>query len=149
MNDKRFELALNLYVGSYFEISNSARFLGLISVLEVLKDKRPSSQATQELVSKWKAEAKRALDAGEVDSVCSRLGWIKSISIGAGVSSLVRRHLGADRAREASVLYGMRSDLVHEGKSLADAPGTVRQAEGLIRDLLVRIIRSGSIDGNP
>jgi hypothetical protein len=62
MDDSIFELALNLYVGSYFELSCSARFLGLVGVLEVLEDKRPSSQAAQQLVSKWKAEAKQVLD---------------------------------------------------------------------------------------
>lgn len=149
MEDVRFELALNLYVGSYFELSHSARFLGLVGVLEVLKDKRCSSQAAQQLVSKWKAEAKQLPDDEEAKSACSRLDWLKSISIGAGVSSLVRRHLGEDRAREAKALYTMRSGLVHDGKSLADAPSTVRQAERLVTDLLVHIIQSGSIDGNP
>lgn len=43
----------------------------------------------------------------------------------------------------------MRSDLVHYGKPLADAPSTVHQAERLVTDLLVHIIRNGTIDGKP
>jgi hypothetical protein len=59
--------------------------------------------------------------------------------------TLVRRHLGEYREREAKALYAMRSELVHNGMPLADAPSTVGKTEGLVTDLLVHIMQTGSL----
>lgn len=107
LTDERVKLAFELYVDSYFERSDSARFLGLIVVLEVLKDKAPS--------------------------------------ISRGITSVVKRHLGPDRTEEVTLLYGMRCDLVHEGKRLDNPWHTVNRAQKLVADLLADILNTGSL----
>ena len=145
MNDDRVKLASELYTESYFESSDSARLIGFIGVLEVLKDKRPRSEPAQDLVKRWKAEASDTLDASEAASIRGSLEWLNSISIAGGISSVVSRHLGKDRAREAQALYTMRSELVHDGKRLIDASNIVRAAEQIVTELLAHILTSGSL----
>lgn len=129
MNDKRISLALELFIESFFEHSDSARFLGFINVLEVLKDKSPASDTLQDLVKQWKAQARSALDPEEANSVRSSLDWLRSISISRGIVSVVARHLGAERSAEAKGLYTIRSHLIHEGERLPESSVTVQQAE--------------------
>jgi hypothetical protein len=145
MNDKRVRLALELYSDSYFETSNSARFLGFVTVLEVLKDRRSASEAAQGLVKQWKVQADSLLDADEAASVRGSLDWLRSISISRAIASVVIRHLGDDRASEAKALYVMRSKLVHDGEHPADAAGAMRQAEKVTKELLAHILTSGTL----
>jgi hypothetical protein len=144
MSEERVKLAFELYVDSYFEFSDTARFLGFVGVLEVLKDNQTRSDAALGLVRKWKAEASDTLDISEADSIRGSLEWLNSISIAQGIASVVSRHLGDDRAREARSLYTMRSELVHDGKRLVDASKIVRVAEQIVTELLADIVKSGS-----
>lgn len=143
MSDDRVKLAVELYIDSHFETSDSARFIGLVGVLEVLKDKDPSSDAAKTLIDKWRQEATN-LAQEEANSIQSSLAFLKSISISRGIGSVVKRHLGEDRMKEARDLYTARSSLVHDGIRPTDSADTVRRTQQIVRELLASILMGGS-----
>ena len=143
ISDDRVRLAVELYLDSYFETSDSARFIGFVGVLEVLKDKDPSSDVAKVLIDKWRREALTLADE-EAKSIRSSLAFLKSISISRGIASVVKRHLGEDRAKEARNLYTARSNLVHDGIRPADSADTVRRTQQIVRELLAHILMIGS-----
>jgi hypothetical protein len=145
MRDRYVKLATELYVDSYFEVSDSARFIGLIGVLEVLKDKNPVSDSARRLVDGWIREATGRLEDDEVGSFLGSLKHLKDVSISQGIASVVERHLGRERAKEAKQLYGIRSELIHEGIRPADPAGTVHRAQQIVMDLLAHILVTGSL----
>jgi len=132
-----------LHIDSHFEISDSARFIGLVGVLEVLKDKDSSSDAAKTLIDKWRQEAS-SLAQEEANSIKSSLAFLQSISISRGIGSVVKRHLGEDRKKEARDLYTARSNLVHDGIRPIDSADTVRCTQQIVRELLASILMSGS-----
>jgi hypothetical protein len=145
--EPRTILACRLFIDSHFEDSDEARLLSLMGVLEVLKDRAACSAGAQELVDRWVLESTQ-LDEPEASSFRGSLKFMKSISIGRGISSVVERHLGPDRAREARKLYGIRSTLVHDGIRPDNLGSAVTQAESIARDLLVSILACGpQLDG--
>lgn len=139
------KLALELYVDSYFETSDSARFLGLVTALEVLKGKDNSSDAACDLVDRWSAQASEELNTVEAASIKGSLKYLKRISIARGIGSVVRRHIGEDRMKEARDLYMARSSLVHDGIRPDDFSDIVTRTQTLVRELLIRILQSGSL----
>ena len=143
MSDDRVRLAVELYIDSYFETSASARFIGFVGVLEVLKDKDPSSDVAKALIDKWRREALNLADE-EAESIRSSLKHLKSISISRGIKSVVKRHLGEDRAKEARNLYTARSNLVHDGIRPADPADTAQRTQQVARELLAHILMTGS-----
>ncbi len=143
MTDSLVKLAIELYVDTYFEASDSARFIGFVGVLEVLKDKDSSSDAATALIDKWRQEAS-ILTHEEADSIRSSLAYLKSISISRGIGSVVKRHLGQDRVKEARDLYTARSSLVHYGIRPTDSADTVRRTQKLVTELLAHIFMVGS-----
>jgi hypothetical protein len=144
MDNDRVRLALDLYNDSYFEASESAQFLSLVGVLEILKDRDASSSAAQVLVDEWIHQA-RILDDNEAASIQGSLNFLKKTSISRGIGSLIKRHLGPDRAIEAQDLYHARSKLVHDGTRLTDPAGTVRRIRQIVMDLLAQILVTGSL----
>lgn len=145
MTDRYVKLATELYVDSHFEVSNSARFIGLIGVLEVLKDKNPASDSARRLVDGWIREATTTLEDDESNSVLGSLRRLKDISISQGIASVVERHLGHECAKEAKELYGIRSKLVHDGIRPANPADTVRRAQQVVTDLLAHILVTDSL----
>jgi hypothetical protein len=93
------------------------------ALLEVLKDKDSSSDAATALIDRWRQETS-ILTHEEADSIRSRLAYLKSISISRGIGSVVKRHLGQDRVKEARDLYAARSSLVHYGIRPTDSVDT-------------------------
>lgn len=143
MVNDRVRLAFEIYTDSFFETSDSARFLSLVGVLEVLKDKQAVSDDALSLVERWIKETS-VLEAPEAESFRSRLVWLREISIAQGIASVVTRHLGADRGKEAKNLYGKRSNLVHDGKRLIDPMSGIRsRTEQLVMDLLAHVLMCG------
>lgn len=142
--DERVELACQLFVDSHFEASDEARFLSLIGILEVLKDSGEVSETARALIGQWDKEAKM-LDREEANSIRGGLKYLQTVSIGRGIRYLVDRHLGADKAREASKLYHLRSQLVHDGRKPESFSKVVREAEALTKDLLSSILMRGAV----
>jgi hypothetical protein len=143
--DKLVALACKLYADSFFERSSEARFITLIGALEVLKDKDSVSTETEQLVEGWLRDVKLSkIPEPELKSLRGQLNRMKQLSIGRGIGGVVGRHLGDDRAREVQILYGIRSTLVHEGKPPDDLEGCLGRTQLVVRELLIRILWSGS-----
>ena len=145
MADERVKLSLTLYVDSYFEASDSARFLGLINILEVLKDKTEASGTACALVDRWSQEASEGLESEEAASIQGSLRYLKLMSISRGIGSAVKRHLGEDRAKEAKELYQARSKLVHDGVRPDEFSDTLTRTQRIVTELLARVLLSGSL----
>jgi hypothetical protein len=145
MANDRVRLAFELCADSYFEASDSAQFIGLISVLEVLKDKADASDVACNLVDRWSREASEQLSTDEAASIKGSLHYLKLISISKGIGSVVGRHLGEDRVKEARGLYQDRSALVHDGIRPDNFPDVLNRSRKMVTELLARIIMSGSL----
>jgi hypothetical protein len=144
MQDPKVRLAGLLYTDSHFEVSPQAQFIGLIGVLEVLKDTEPRSAEAGELIDRWITESE-SVETAEAQSLRGSLEHLKSTSIGQGIRSVVQRHLGEAAAREARDLYAQRSQLVHHGKLQppADIDAVTRQTAALVARLLAQILSAG------
>lgn len=140
----RLDLALELHAASFFERSAQARFLTLVTVLEVLKDQRPLPRRFQELIDGWKEQLRvmpeKVQAARQIkDSLSSVLGRVGRQSIGGEIRRLVARYLGAPRAASARSFYEIRSRFLHDGVDLGMG-SNVLALEKLVRDLLWRLI---------
>lgn len=145
ISNERVNLALELYGDSYFETTTAARFLALVNVLEVLKDTDDSSEAARSLIDQWITEAESQLDSDEAKSIVGSLRHMKQISISRGIASVVRRHLGNERVKEAQTLYTMRSGLVHDGIHPDDSSDVLTVAQNMVTELLIHILQSGTL----
>ncbi|WP_239341858.1 hypothetical protein [Frankia sp. CiP3] len=143
MQDTQVRLASVLFTDSYFESSPQARFIGLMGVLEVLKDKESASSATQKLVTRWMDEVRRE-HPPEEQALLGQLGWLRTVSVGQGIRSMTRRHLGDEASRTATMLYRHRSTMVHDGSIPENLATLLDQAEILVRQLLAKIFSAGA-----
>ncbi|HEX8770484.1 MAG TPA: hypothetical protein VF711_06935 [Acidimicrobiales bacterium] len=144
---KELRVGLDLYHAASWEISNYARFLTLVNVLEVLKEQPDRSQAVQELVDKWLEDLDTAEESGTVGpdvakSLRTSLGFLRKRSIRASVRALVHENLSdVRRASEAARMYDERSSLVHEGSAPAALGERVASLDGIISSLLHVLVR--------
>ena len=142
-DSEQLRLALNTYSSSFFQYDVNARFLTLVTVLELLNPRRPVPQHVKDTINKLLDQVKEVRDAcdeadlirrdekhEDYNSLLNRLGNLKTEAISQGIRSLVTETLQYDSevsdleemALEARELYGLRSDLVHSR--------TIREEEG-------------------
>jgi hypothetical protein len=147
-------IGVDLFLGSFFEGSDYARFLARISVLEVLKTERDHPPDIQNAVARWQEEVADLMERGEVDSatassLTSSLGWLKRESIGRSIARLALENLGEEAARHARGLYDLRSRMVHFGETppshvLSEALTSLTDlVNELLHSLLATPLRSG------
>jgi hypothetical protein len=133
---KKQTLAAQLYNQSHFLLSDTARFLTLISAMEALADQRSKSPATVALIGRM---MEMAAAAGNPDDLNNRLGNLKQESIRSACRRLVETYgenpADTHEARAFARAYTIRSTLLHEGEP---PPGTDLAAELRTLDLLVR-----------
>jgi hypothetical protein len=135
-------LALEVYSASKFEHSLRARFLTLITVVEILADRRSRSDRALELVASFDEAVKGSdLDVNERDQLLGGLRDLRNESIGGACRRLVADRLGSDAAKEFKSWYAARSDLVHAGRTELDLPTTIERVERLVAQLLVTSTR--------
>jgi len=130
--DAKLRLACEVYLSSYFESTAAASFLSRINTLEILVTDVPASAFVQTIVERFLCEARSAQTdekdpaiRRELESVVSRLVYLRVRSIKSRIRGLVEDTLRADRdiadaakiAREVSKLYDLRSTLVHTGEA--------------------------------
>jgi hypothetical protein len=132
---KKQTLAAQLYNQSHFHLSDTARFLTLISAIEALADQRSKSPATVALIGRM---MEMAAAAGNPDDLNNGLGNLKQESIRSACRRLVETYCEpavTHAARAFARAYTIRSTLLHEGEP---PPGTDLAAELRTLDLLVR-----------
>ncbi len=153
LNDRKLELAIHLYAGSFFEASENAQFIRLVTVLEALtRDYEIPSVASQVLNSLQKL-AKEQRDkypahSGEwndLEHLLSRIGGLKQQAIGTAMGQhvgVVVREAGnlgnpdevSDKLRES---YACRSQLLHDGYTDEQA---LRGASRFLREFIPRLL---------
>ena len=117
-NDK-LNLALELYNQSYFELTMRARFLTLISVIECLTEPDKESEKIISLLDGFIETIKtteKDVSLDERNAICNRLGNLKRESISSACRNLIRKYIGEEFVKRFTFLYGLRSELVHNGK---------------------------------
>jgi hypothetical protein len=151
--DDKLRLAIELHAACRFEISDNARLLTLVTVLEVLLPEEEVDACTQLALQHARKAAKTYRDSfaknsrewREVDLVLSRIAPVKYAAIGttlrAYVRAVVDRNPGlGDAALVAAgvtAAYHTRSTLVHSGR--ADAT-TFSQDLSFLQDFVPRLL---------
>ncbi len=121
--NERETLAFELYNLSHFEAAERARFLTLVSAVEsISENKDRSPEAVAHVESMIKLTRNSGLPRPEIDSMVASLKWLRQESIGKTGRDLVDRFLEDKEygGRSAKTFfhhcYGVRSNLVHDGK---------------------------------
>lgn len=140
-------LAAELYSASYFDLSFRSRFITLITAVEAILQPEQRIQDLQAFL----ADCQAGLDILEVtpavkQSVRSGLEWLKSESISHTGRVLCERLLGHREykamraARFFTYCYGIRSEIVHNGKPsdpVVDFLDLANTSQRFVGDLLL------------
>jgi|HubBroStandDraft_6_1064221.scaffolds.fasta_scaffold87699_4 hypothetical protein len=149
--DPRIARAAQFLMDSYFLAHPESRFVSLVTVLEVLKDKGKLEDEVCSEVDVFAAHMKALAESHDkqgqwaeeaIEPLLSAVARLKEMSIGAGIRSMVRRHLGGEAARLAINLYRYRSILVHSGEA-PDINRRIIEAQDLVRHLMARVVQYG------
>lgn len=156
-SDARFRTAMELYVEHFYETSPKARFLSLMTVLEVLAPTTEKHEVVQKLIRAWKDEISTMLDQlapgsderAALESLNRELDFRRETSIRMRLRTFIRNEFQdkSDHVRvrfESDVIaaYDARGELIHTGsldpKSLTSAHETVSR--------IVRLLLGKSLD---
>ncbi len=152
--DPKLRLACEVYLSSHFESTPAARFLSLITTLEILITDASASEPVQAMALRFIGEATAAQKAEEdvavrreFESLVSRLAYLRYRSIKSQLRNLVEETLrtAADIAeparisKEVSRLYDLRSTLVHTGEADRAAIG---EGNNRLNDVVPQLLRA-------
>jgi hypothetical protein len=150
----RSALALELFHNSFFEVSMRANFLTLMQMLESLSEPRSRSAAVQQFVEQIQDNAKHTLksttnpdDRRALDGMISLLSSARFESITQAIERLAEEccpgqlFLEKSPAKFIKQCYGVRSELVHTGKTKL-TPTEFVQVFYSLRSLCIQVIRS-------
>lgn len=137
LKDPRELLAFELYGAVWMEPFLRAKFLTLVSVVEVLAMRGPRSQEAVALIDRFMADA-TVLTEPERTSVFQALGQMKTESIRSACRRYVQGALGEADWKELDRLYGIRSTMAHEG----DVPAGVEIGDEVTKltDIVARLL---------
>ncbi len=115
----RTRTALEVFNSSFFEGTDSARFVTTVTALEVLAEKEHSPTRVIEVIDDLKGRVRELMvsetEKEERDRLLDRLGDLKRESISHSIKGLIDRHVGGDRASFFTDIYGIRSRMLHDG----------------------------------
>ncbi len=150
----KLRLAIEFYMSSLFEISAGASFLWRFTTLEILVPATPVSVPIQkklndciDLIRGLSASCENDADAHtEIQSVLTRLEHTLNKSITSGLRDIIRNKLMNDPelssqelAREVGRLYGIRSNLVHNGDA---APAEIANGNERLGFIVPQLLRA-------
>jgi hypothetical protein len=154
LRNAKLRLACDVYLSSYFDSTPAASFLSRITTLEILSADAPASDSVRKMVERFIADAadvqKKETDAAvrrELESLLSRLAYLRYQSIRSGIRSLLEETLRndpeiaapAEVSKEVSHLYDLRSTLVHSGEV---DPAAVREGNNRLNAIVPRVLRA-------
>lgn len=130
VRNEKVSLAADVYMLSEFEVSQRARFLTLMTALEVLSERGERPKPVQKLLVEFLAKSREAAagapaqrNRSEFESLIGSLEGLREQSITSAVRDFVRRHIGDaekfDGHRVGEFVtrsYEVRSRLTHEGR---------------------------------
>jgi hypothetical protein len=142
----KLRLALELYNLSRFEPASKARFLALITIIEVLAERERRDPAVIQEVEKLKKIFKiikpEKLVKPYDEVILNALGEMKREKIGEACRRVVEKHAGAEAASHFKECYDVRSMLLHEGET--DRPELMdsQELENTVQKVLLSMVRS-------
>lgn len=154
IEDRKLQVALDLYAAYWLEHSDRARLLTLILALESLMTYPPRHKIVRELLDKWKPDIERCMqqlkkgtaEFTALESLDKELFFKKTDSLRRQVRSLALEAFeflnidnAEDRAREAVWVYDQRSTLVHEGEL---PPAVLRKATRIAKDIVQQVLEA-------
>jgi hypothetical protein len=143
----RIRVAVEIFVSSFFEGSQYAKYLSRITVLEVLKEQRDYPAEVQDAVGRWQGEVREFRQSGVIDqptanSLYGSLRWLKQESLGRAISRLVAETLDQKAAEEADRLYNIRHRIVHDGELTLNLADDLTSLTQLVQRLLQTLLTS-------
>ena len=109
--------ALELINLASFESSDSAKFLSLISALEILSERTERETSQLSLVNNFLSQLNESnLSSTAKKKLVGGLRDLKRISISEACQTFVHKHLGPESAARVRMYYKYRGHLVHSGK---------------------------------
>jgi hypothetical protein len=135
----RLVIAAELYLSTTFESSSRARFLSLVTVLEVLAVRTERTNKELELIDRWLADIKREdIDRSSRSSLLSSVRALRENSIGASIRDLATRD-GSARPF-LTLCYTIRSKMTHDGvePSGTDLSQIVPKLSGIVQRFLLQ-----------
>ncbi len=140
LTDKQ-ALALSLYNASHFDSASRSRFLTLVTVVEILADRKIRSSQERTLLQSFKTQCKEAdLALADRQSLLNALGNIVKRSIGDACAALIATQGSAADATYFRACYKARSELVHTGHTSSSEPLDPTKLDALVARVLVRTI---------
>lgn len=145
---QKAKIAFDLHNSSYFEASPNARFLTLISVVEVLSITEDLSHEVITLIDEFIRIAKgSSLSSDEKSNLISRIGGLKKQSVSSSARSLVNQYLGDEHASFFAKTYDIRSGLLHDGVLRCNEQefrSMLNSLTTMVSDLLIKVVQSES-----
>ncbi|MEX0990068.1 MAG: hypothetical protein WD206_07210 [Actinomycetota bacterium] len=149
-------LAIDLYFLTDHEASDRARFLNLVTAVEVLSTREDRPETLIDLIDSFIAQTNLHIstapesDAESARSLVGSLQDLKKESIGSAIRGVVKRHIpdgeyfdGKPAGRFASDCYDARSDLSHIGRSATEISAVYGELRRLVKTLLERLLTEG------
>jgi hypothetical protein len=136
---EKHTLALSLYNASHYEVDSEARFLSLISVVEVLANRKRRSRPVIAFLRACieNLEEQDKLSPSELVALRDGLGNLKRESISEACRSLVQSARGD--VGFIHDCYKARSELLHDGRSTThpELPSRPHVLDELVRKVLI------------
>lgn len=152
----KLRLAIEVYSTSFFEISVNAKFIALVTVLEILKEEHQVSELECETIDevvgqigiKRKKLKKENPDSDYylLDNLMGNIGHLKTASKGKSIQMLIAELFDPNvdthkpYLQKIKQIYRLRGDLLHDGiadkEKIRDA---VEFLNNLIPELLLKI----------
>lgn len=146
LSDKQV-IAAELYCSSFFDISGRSRFITLVSAVEALLETSPRSTIAVQVVDFLEDIVERSgIDQSTRNSMKGSLGWLRYESIGQAGRKLAtsvladRQYAGKSPERFFEFCYGLRSQLLHNGRAgdaTVDINFIANTLNGFVADLLL------------
>ena len=152
MTDEQ-SLACDLVSLAEHEGSDRARFLILVTAIEVLAERSERAGGFRTVVERFIEEAKRSQteagpdEEGRYSSLLSGLTGLRSESISWSIRDLAVRSRPDDSGVRglASRIYQCRSQPVHGGRSTEDPRGLLTTTQELVRDMISHTLSLGAV----
>ena len=131
VNDKKLKLAINLYSTSHYEVSDNAKFITIVNVLEALKKQEEISNVSKEVLKSAKSHIKEKRDLydkhseewKELENLISQVGQLKRQSVKKSIKKFISETIGENPelgdqktiSKKVGDVYDIRSNLLHDG----------------------------------
>jgi len=136
-------LALELYNLGQFEPATKARFLNLVTIVEVLANrKRKATGICNQIDELMQSVRASELSDEEKDSLISGLGNLKRESISAACRRIVAESVGEEAAQYFSDCYAVRSELLHDGETGRPQLYDWGRLDEIVRNVLLAMMRA-------